>query len=286
MPVPTDYIFTSAGTCMKNQVYQLIIDQLISAGWTNISSNSSTDYAVLQSAGNTGDKNLLLNLRPTNTSGVNSVVSTDYNAMSFRLQDTYTPGTSGASGTFGRPSLAWSNFYIAPTTTLIAGNTPINYKCYVDASKIILGIEYPSSTGYGPLVFYLGRPDTVYVAESASRGVLVCASAGATGSGSAQICNTSDDSAAVTASYSINTAAFLPFSKNPNGAGKYYTSKICYGSATESLRGELDGLLCAYNSGLSTGDTIIINSCTYYVLVCASMSNTSFPSPALLLRIA
>jgi len=287
MAVPTDYIFTS-GTTTKAGIYQLIIDKLIAAGWADISSLASSDYVVLQSTGNTGDKNLLLNLRATNSSDTNSVVSTDYCVMSYRLQDTYTAGSSGVAGTFGRSSLAWTNLYLVPvsaTTTTLAAATPITYHVYADASKIILLLEYPSASGYSPTLIYMGEPDTTYVTESYNRGCLVGVTNNGTTAASVMICNTSDDQASVTAPYAIATSALLP-SYNPNGSGKYAISEIYYGSTTESIRGKLDGVLCAYNSKLVTGDTVTIGTYTYYVAVCASVNVVSFPSLALLIRTA
>lgn len=287
MAVPTDYIFET-GTCLKSAVYQLIIDKLKAAGWVDSSSLASSDYVVLTSTGNTGDKSLVLNIRDTNSSAANSVVSTDYCVMSYRLQDTYTAGTSGVSGTFGRSSLTWTNLYLVPvsaTTTTLAAATPITYHVYADANKIILLLEYPSATGYSPTLIYMGQPDTVYVTESANRGCLVGVTNNGTTAASVMICNTSDDQASVTAPYAIATSALLP-SYNPNGAGKFAISEIYYGSTTESIRGKLDGVLCAYNSKLLTGDTMTIGTYTYYVAVCASVNVLSFPSLALLIRTA
>lgn len=84
MPIPTDYIFTT-GTCTRSALYQLIIDSLTNAGWTNIASLASSDFVVMKSTGNTGDKNLLLNLRDASATAVNPTTTTDYCVMSYRL---------------------------------------------------------------------------------------------------------------------------------------------------------------------------------------------------------
>jgi hypothetical protein len=288
MAIPTDYIFTS-GTCNKNQVYQLIIDSLVNAGWTDISSNPTTDFVVLKSTGNTEDKNLILNIRPTNAAAANSVVTTDYCVMSYRLQDTYTPGTSGAAGTFGRPSLAWTALYLVPVTAItvaLGGDTQIKYKVYADASKLILVLEYPNSTGYQPVVIYLGQPDSIYVPESGSRGTLVAISTTSVAASSLQICNTSDGVASVTTPYSLTTYALLP-PGDPNNANKRMISPIYYGNASEGFRGQLDGVKCIYYSNILTGDTITDDDGNvYYVVVAAAQGSTSFPSRALLVRIS
>lgn len=89
-----DYIF-SKGTCRKSELYQVMLDKLKANGWKDISTKVSTDFVVLASKGNSGNKNLVLNLRDTNNSAANSIVTTDFCAMSYRMQDTYIPGVGG-----------------------------------------------------------------------------------------------------------------------------------------------------------------------------------------------
>jgi len=167
MAIPTDHIFTK-GTCLKSELYQLIIDKLTAAGWKNVASLASSDYVVMQSTGNTEDKNLLLNLRDTSSTGANSIVTTDYCVMSYRLQNTYVAGDTGVAGTFGRSCLAWTNLYIAPVgavTTTLGKDTQLIYHVYADASKLILELEYPTPTGLGPVVIYLGQPDSLFLTQ-------------------------------------------------------------------------------------------------------------------------
>lgn len=297
MAIPTDYIFIS-GTCTKAEVFQLIIDRLTTAGWADVSSSSSTDFVVMKSSANTDDKELILNIRDTSSTNANSIVTTDMCVMSYRLQDTYTPG-DGVAGVFGRPALAWSNLYIAPVaspTVQLGKDTVLNYHVYADKSKLILVLEYPEPTGYSPVVIYLGQPDSLFVSDSASRGVLVavsCQSSAGTAT-SAHICNTSDTVASVTTPYAIALSALLP-TGDPNVANKTMVSSIYYGSAAESFRGKLDGLKVAfYNAGAAnmlTGDTVTVNlpgggTHTYYVVITAVQSASSFPSRAILLRTA
>ncbi len=287
MAIPTSYIFT-AGTCAKSQIYQLILDSLTGAGWTNISSLASSDFVVMQSTGNSGDKNLILNLRETNAAAANSIVTTDMCAMSYRLQDTYTPGATGVAGTFGRSALAWTSLYIAPVaalTTTLGKDTIITYHVYADASKLVLCLEFPSPTSLGPVVIYMGEPDTLFATESASRGALVACSCQATTATGLQVCNTPDTVASVTAPYNLTVSALLPLG-DPNTSNKRMISSMYYGSATESFRGKLDGIKCAYYNNFVTGDTVTIGAETYYVVVTATQGNTSFPTRALLLRIA
>lgn len=172
-------------------------------------------------------------------------------------------------------------------TTTLGKDTICSYHVYADASKLILEIQYPSVTGLGPQVIYMGEPDTMFVSDSASRGMLVAVSSNGTTASSAMICNTSDTVASVTAPYAIKLYALLP-EGDPNVASKSFPSSLYYGSATESFRGKLDGIKTAYYSGTNflTGDTVTIGAQTYYVAVTQTTNVTSFPSRAILLRTA
>lgn len=284
MAIPTDYIFQS-GTVAKSGIFDLIVSKLVAAGWTSVASLASSDFTVLKSTGNTGDQALVLNLRDTNASNANSVKTTAYCTMSHRLQDTYTPGAAGVAGTFGRPAQVWSPIDIVPTTQTtgtLAMDTVVNYKVYADASKIILTMEYPFATNLGPMVIYMGLPDSLYCTEGASRGVITGTSANSTAN-NIGVSNTPSGLGAVTAPYSLLTYATLS-PKNPNNAGKYAVSHIYYGSATEGVRGKLDGIYALPLGNLVTGDTITIGAKKYYALVCQSQGGNSFQSLALAVR--
>lgn len=287
MSIPMEYIFQS-GSCLKKDLYQLIIDRLKAAGWVDISSLASTDYVVLSSTGNTEDKQLLLNLRPIPAAGTaaNNVTTSNFSTMSYRLQTSYTPGAAGVAGTFGRPSLAWTDLVLMPTAvaTQYAQDTLVNYKVYADKNKIILALEYPAATGFSPIIIYLGQPDTTYMSESKNAGCICATSALATTAGSLTICDSPDGMGTLAAPYAIPTKAFLP-SKSPNNGNIFITSDIIYDSTTEGFRGKLDGLLCVTNTNVLTGDKHYEKGNEYYTLCCHTLTNTSFPSQAILVRI-
>lgn len=288
MAIPTDYIFQS-GTCQKKELYDLIINKLKDAGWTDISSKPDTDFVVLTSAGNTGDKQLILNLRPlpAAATAANNVTTSDFCQMSYRLEDAYTPGAAGVAGIFGRPSLAWSDLYIAPVAASgkLALDTVVNYKVYADLSKIILVVEYPPAVSMSPILIYMGLPDTLYMPQAGNSGTLVAVTNTAITATNVQVCNTPDGIGNVTAPYALPTQTLLAL-KNPNNANKYMVSDVYYGSTTEGVRGKLDGIYCMPNQNIQTGDNVIINAKTYYVICCHAQGNSSFSSPALLVRIA
>lgn len=286
MPTPTDYVFQSA-TVAKNSLYQFIIDKMTAAGWTNVSSNPATDFVVMRSTGVNNDKNLIFQMRPGNAaSNINPVTTTAYSQFSYRLPDSYIPGASGVAGTFGRSALVWTDMYIIPaaTGTQLPMDTVYTIKWYADAGKFIMSIEYPTATGYGPMLIYIGQPDSSYVSESNSNGMIVAVTANTATATSVMIDNTSDGAGSVAAPYALATQSLFP-AQNPNNANRYVFSDVYYGSATEGIRGKLDGIGCMLNTNVLTGDNIIVDTQTWYVLVCKTQGNTSFPSQALLVRI-
>ncbi|HML33869.1 hypothetical protein [Sporomusa sphaeroides] len=288
MAIPTDYIFTS-GTCLKSEIYDTIINSLVTAGWTNVSSDPTTDFDVLTSPGNTGNKALVLQLRPLPAVGTaaNNIKTSNFCQASFRLQTSYTPGTEGTAGTFGRTAQAWSDLYIVPVAAngqLPAGTT-VKYKVYADASKIIMAIEFPSATSLNPILFYLGAPDSTFVAESGSSSTVFASTSMATTASNLLICNTSDGIGSVAAPYAMPVSGFSIL-KNPNNEGIYFQTGLYYQSATEGIRGMLDGVLCLPNIAVQTGNEITIDGKTYYQLVCHVQGNNSFPYPVMLIRTA
>jgi len=287
MPTPKDYIFRS-GSCRKGDLYQLIIDELIKAGWKDVASNPAEEYNVMTSTGVNDDKELVIQLRPYpgTISSTTNVITTDNTIATLRLQTSYTSGEPGVSGVFGRPTLTYTSLYLAPSilNTKIHIDVILNYKVYADKNRIILGIEYPVALGYSPVLFYLGQPDTVWMSESKSAGCVYAISSGPTANLSLLICDFPDGMASSANPYSIPTKVFLPL-KNPNNGNRYTMSNIIYESTTEGMRGKLDGILCVTNSNILTGDRLIENGKTYYVFNCHLYGNSSFPSQAIAVRI-
>jgi hypothetical protein len=280
------YIFTT-GTCTKKDIYGIIKSTMIAAGWTNISSNAATDFDVLSSMGKDGTKNLVIQMRATNTTGANDTTTTDYCLASYRLINSYTPGAPLTAGIVGRTAETWNALSIAPgiATDTISKDTPVTYRYYADASKLIMQLEYPVALGKGPVVLFIGLPDTTYCSEPNSRGLLVASSANANTANSVHITDQPGELAATTASSVRGNICNVTY-KNPNSAGKYLLAEIFYGNATEGVRGKLDGLYAIPNQNVLNGDNIVIGTETYYVAICNSTGNNGLPSLALTFRIS
>lgn len=284
-----DYIFTS-GTCLKNELYDLIKNSFLSAGWVNESSNATTDFDVLTSSSESGDKRLVIQLRPLNNAGTAStnVITTDSHVMSYRLVAGYTPGAPGVAGTFARTTAeSWRDLFLVPqaASTLMPGNTPINYKLHVNKNRLIISIEYPVAFSLGATTIYIGIPDITYCLETDSRGLIVVTSNSAISANNVHITDDPGELAARTTSTTRTLYCTLA-PRNPNSANKIMLSEIFYGNTTEGIRGKLTGIYALLNSGVSTGDIVKIGTKSFYVVVNQTYSSTSFPSQALAFQIS
>jgi hypothetical protein len=271
-----DFIFTT-GTCTKSELYSTIINAFVSAGWTNVSSNPTVDFDVLRSPSEAGGRSLTIQLRATNVTNINSIATTDNNAMSYRLVESYTPGTGGTAGTFGRSTTeTWTIMYVAPTASAISLNTTLTYFISVNKNRMIIVIETPPATTLAPVINYIGLPDTLYTAESGSRGVLVATTFGAKSASAVHITNTPSELASESVS-SVRSVYCLLAPRNPNAAGLYSLSDMKYGSTAESYRGKLSGIYALPTGNINNGDIITQGSKKYRVTVAAS-GTTSFPT--------
>lgn len=280
----TDSIFIK-GTCLKSELYGKILDAFLAAGWRNVSSNKTTDFDVLQSVGESGDKKLTIQLRPTSASNASSIVTTDLNVMSYRLPEEYTPGVGVASGTFARTTAeAWFPLYIVPATAAVSKETEMTYYMTVNKNRMIISIETPNAISTGPVTHFIGLPNQSLVSEPGSRGVLVASSAYARTSANVHVSNAAGELASEPVS-SLRPVYCQLSPKNPNSAGLYAYSEMKYGNASEGYRGILDSIFALPATGVSTGSIIEDGSKEYRVVVNGVASSNSFPSSALAYRI-
>lgn len=260
-----DVIFTS-GTVQKNGVYAMMINAFIAAGWTNISSHAVTDFDVLRSPGEAGDKNLIIQIRPGNATNVNPITTTDYNVMSYRLIGDYTPGAPGVAGTTTRAAEAWTLMYIVPTATTVPQATTMTYFMNVNKNRMIIVLETPPAISQLPVMHYIGLPDQTYASEPASRGLLVASSAYPKTNATLHITNTPGEVASETAS-STRTLYCELAPKNPNSAGMFAFSEIMYGSSTEGFRGKLNGIYALPSGGVNNGDIVNVGTKVFRIVV-------------------
>lgn len=278
-----DIIF-SAGTCKKKETITTLVNLMKAAGWQDVSSNPTTDFFVLKSKGEAGNKDLFIQLRPGSLTNTNPVDTTDYNVASYRLIESYTPGAPGVAGVFGRPAEAWRALYIAPTTALINQEVTMTYYYHANKDRIIFIAETPESLAYGPVTHYFGLP-TSFVSEPGSRGVVVVSSAYGVTANTVLVTNAAGELPSDAASSTRIIYATLP-PKSPNSAGKHTPVEMFYGNTTEGIRGKLDGLYVLPAGGTNNGDTLNVGVKKFRAVVNGVGSTNSFPSTTLVIQIS
>lgn len=262
-----------AGSCQKQNFFSMLKNAMIAAGWVDVSSLATSDYSVMKSTGNDGTRELYLQMRPQNVNNTNSIETTDYCQMSFRLLDSYTPGATGVAGTIPRSAQGWWPLNLIPTyptTYTVPMTSTFDYKLFVDKNKVVVCIFPPAAYNYHPCFHYIGLPDTTFSNEPLSRGMVACTNITenypTTTGNTIMVSNTPGGAATVAAPYVLSIYS-QKSPKNPNSAGSYMISEIFYGSATEGIRGKLDEIYCMPNQNLVDKDIITIGTKKYQVLI-------------------
>lgn len=279
-----DVIFQKR-TCLKSELFDTIVSILKGAGWENVASNPATEYAVMKSTGESGDKNLVFQLRPISNSNVNDTTTTDFNVMSIRLIAGYTPGVLGVDGVPARTISAepWRTFYIAPTTTAINRENELALWFSVNKDRLILIIETPSSLAFAPITHYIGLPD-VFSSEPDSRGLIWASSAYNVSGSMVLVTDAVGELPSNTASSTRSSYVTLPPS-SPNSAGSHTPVIMFYGNATEGWRGRLDGLHFLPVNAVANGDTLTVGTKTFRGVVNGVAGANSFVTSTLLFQI-
>ena len=278
-----DVIF-SAGTCKKKDIIKTMVDLMKTAGWKDVSSNPTTDFIVLNSKGEAGNKDLFIQFRTSAANNANPIDSTDYNVASYRLIEGYTPGAAGAAGVFARPSESWKALHIVPSVSQISQEVTMTYYYHVNKDRIIFIAETPESVNTGPITHYFGLP-LIFTNDTGSRGVVAVSSAYSNLANGLLVSNAAGELPSDNASSTRIIYATLP-PKTPNSAGKHTPVEMYYGNTSEGIRGKLDGLYVLPAGGLNNGDTLTVGSKTFRAVVNGVGSTNSFPSTTLVCQIS
>ncbi|WP_342498302.1 hypothetical protein [Bacillus sp. FSL M8-0350] len=267
-------------TIKKKNLYNRIISLLIGAGWTNVTSNPSTDFDVMYSTGESGKESIYFNIRPfgsavTSPSASTNFSSTDYAYFSFRLCKEYTPSTTPMSpGTFKRNE-AWNIVFITTAATLNP-ETDLTLYYSVNRDRIIFAVAPPIILRSNASICYFGKP-TIYGKTAKNVNCLYATSANPLTTGKALI----DDQADYPQAASYLTSTFMSDNLT-NIFGTMFISPIAFGDSLEGVRGYLDGLYAIKDTGLLDGDVYIdsITKKKYRVFNTYYTTNrtTSFPS--------
>lgn len=271
-----DPIFQQA-TVTKGNFYSWLKSLLTSNGWTNVSSNPTTDYDVFTSAGTDGTRNLVIQMRDGD-GGTTKLSATNYTAIQMRQPKTYTPGVNGASGTFGYSS-SWGVLEVIPSNTVTtSSNLTVYYNC--NANRCIVVVQPPTSISNTASVLWFGLPEqgNFYMQEPNSVG-LVLANNNHSGiiNGGGYVWASDNPVEYVPATGNSTPSVYTQLApRNPNSAGNFLLSDIFYGDATVGLRGKLSGVYMLPNQGVSNLDTLTLGSSVYTVFILHTGSNGSY----------
>ncbi|MCY7542541.1 hypothetical protein P9173_09100 [Bacillus safensis] len=267
-------------TIKKKNLYNRIISLLIGAGWTNVTSNPSTDFDVMYSTGETGKESIYFNIRSfgsavTSPSASTNFSSTDYAYFSFRLCKEYTPSTTPMSpGNFKRNE-AWNIVFITTAATLNP-ETDLTLYYSVNRDRIIFAVVPPTILRSNASICYFGKP-TIYGKTAKNVNCLYATSANPLTTGKVLMDDQADYPQA--ASYLLST--FMSDNLT-NIFGTMFISPIAFGDNLEGVRGYLDGLYAIKDTALLDGDVYIdsIAKKKYKVFYTYYTTNrtTSFPS--------
>lgn len=271
------YIFTQ-GQCRKKEIYDLLINSLLSAGWQNISSNVA-DGEVMYSTGMSGDSNLYIQLFPYDTVA-NGQSAANYNnttlnvrtgigrTVTIRLPMGYTPGMSGSAGTLKRPAQSVFRWLIINSNADADPDLLLTYDLYVDKNKLIAAFKAPDWLSLACGFIYLGCPDTLYVKAKDSRCVL-CASVPTYGpSANRPVFSDCPDKSLGSSGdiYAGTYQCILP-TYAPNVNGSYFLCEPYLNSDSSALIGKMDGVYVLPNDTRAVhGDIITMGNSKFKIL--------------------
>lgn len=274
----------SQTTCLKSEILTKMIELMTAAGWTDISSNATTDFFVMNSKGENNDKNLVFQIRSTSTTNANDVHSTTAVPMSYRLIGGYTPAeTPDTAGVFDRPNETWRLMSIA-SSTVVDPAVELTLWYSVNRDRAIFNIYTPESLNMLPVLIYIGLP-TVYTSEPNSRGLVVMTSYASSFSNSVHVTDNVPELPSLSASTTIpNNITLAP--RSPNSAGIHTPSELQYANNAIGIRGKLDSILFLPNNSISDGDILKMGAKRYRATQLGTSGNNSYPSNCVVYQIS
>lgn len=243
------------GKINARQFATLLNTILVDAGYTEISSNKSTDGFVYKSMGESGTDEFYVRIFDPNS-----------NRLKVSIAEKYKPNTVlGIEGTF-------TNYYdtdcITWNTTIGDARLEIQYVININKDRIIIFVSgNPAEANYCKSLSYIGLPKR-YDPNDKGAGF-----AGITGTTRMPWNNEQNWVAlrnrAQSTIFAYNTAAYIP-AKAVGWNNQLFFSPIIIGSSAEGPRGELDGLYqiksIDENNEVLHGDTFTQGGKTYMII--------------------
>lgn len=161
----------------KSEWYAWFLSKWVEAGWTDISSNPSTDDAVMYSEGEKGNKTLYLGFGGT----IKNVTTIDTQTLNIRICRTYTPNVLyGVAGKFELPNTL--SCLLVGDLNLDHVNHELNMWYYVNKSWGMFITEGHLVKGGNPSCIFVGQPD-IELGPSDKTNIIVAASKIGNGTG-------------------------------------------------------------------------------------------------------
>lgn len=244
---------------LKKDIYNRMIELFKDAGWSDVSSKPSSDFNVLKSTGEDGDKELCFQIRATDINNRNDVRETAYTNFSIRLIEKYVPRGFDQSGIIERSNEPWHNIRFYRSNSNL--NDHFLFYHHVDKDKgiFVFKKKFESSSTATSELFYIGLPKS-FITENKSSGVISFATYGQVGSYYSDRYNnririTNHPTSPSRNSYFM-TPIYRIFSGTSSEINKIYLNKINYEDNVSGVRGEIEGIYAIPNSQFVDGDIV------------------------------
>jgi hypothetical protein len=270
------------GASTKGQMLDVIVNEMILAGWTNLSSYKEMDGYVMHSNGTLGNNDLLIQLIPypllsytqsvANYNTYKLTTSSAHNLFTVRFPMSYVPGDAGVGGTLGRTS-SHAPVAILNYPTAMAPSLYVEYDIYADKNKVIVVIKPLDSVSTSSQVIYIGAPETQFVASLGNRGLILASSAFYTNyTNNVVIAADYPDAKLGTSGANYNMCAVqcsVPIDRFPNVNDIFFMEELYYYSPMTGMIGKIDGLYMLGNTtNYKAGDIIKVGTSKFKMVYC------------------
>lgn len=189
----------------------------------------------------------------------------------------YTPGAVNTAGAFSM--LQEQNIMYYSTVQNV--DVMVTYHLSITAERIIIHVQGDKLiTQWQNTVLFLGTP----IRYDANDKLCVIKSASENSYSTADRCFVIEDSIGV--NHRPYTWHSTQSPGSPSWGNKYFVETFHFGFGAEGLRGEIDGLYGAHDSGLVDGDQVDVNGKRYLVIIRRAAGTNSFPRTCLLMRMS
>ena len=255
----TDVIFKTEQVTKKTW-YNRIIQLMIEAGWQNLSSRQA-DNQVMFSTGESGNDNLLIQLRASDSATVEHENGIPYlhrtqAYISFRLLESYTPGgSSGSAGVF-KTKYTFYTSLLMPYSFDLKQPFTLHYSC--NKNRCIFISEFPPNIIDGGhdanTIMFIGKSDRTLRYDSIETGAIFASNVNNAPPYGIFQYSTPEQSMGTNPLQVFHSFPTSMTANSPNG--KVFVEEIPFGSDRDGIGGYFDGFYLTPRSfSCVTGDT-------------------------------